>query len=581
MRVRSRWGVWGSFQSFGKSEARARMVWRWEGSSWVWSGASSFEVVESILLLGEPGVPVGFELRGDEAVVRVDAEEASAGEFGLLGGALGVALSERVGFVGAGGEFVLDAEGGFEAEGGDEFDEESADGLIDAGSGDGLTGRGGGFGAAAEVAGEALVAAGVVSDGHAAAAPATQDEPLEECGPLARGAWAAGAEGGVGLRKSSLVGFELLPGEEAGVGVEEQDLPVGAGQLAGGDPSVGEAAAAGAAEAESAGVAGVFEGAEDAGALEGLPEQLAAARPVLGAAGEEQVLVAEEAEHGAGGARTLVGIEQRLDRLPNLGVGVEHDAVLGVVDESDGERDPQLAAARPAPDAAAQPGAQQMEFGLTHGALEAEEEPVVEVGGVVDAVLVEDQGVGEGAQLEQPVPVGVVAGEPGDFETEDDAGGAHADFGDEAAEALPVGGGAGPAEVGVDDDDLAGRPAEGERPLAERVLAAGALLVLDHLAEGGLAHIQERGAAPVVGGDLGVEGAHAAASGRCARIMSRSTATAGAGTSGARGVRGRTTGHPGSRSRGVVSQAARPRSTRVAGPCRTPDAASACSRSRS
>ena len=141
-------------------------------------GAAAFEVLEGCLLLGEPGVPVGFELRGDEAVVRVDAEEASAGEFGLLGGALGVAFAERVGFVGAGGEFVLDAEGGFEAEGGDEFDEESADGLIDGGSGDGLTGRGGGFGAAAEVAGEALVAAGVVSprscggrSGHTRRAP--------------------------------------------------------------------------------------------------------------------------------------------------------------------------------------------------------------------------------------------------------------------------------------------------------------------------------------------------------------------------------------------------------------------------
>ena len=61
-------------------------------------GASSFEVVESILLLGEPGVPVGFELRGDEAIVRVDAEEASAGEFGLLGGALGVAFVGARGF---------------------------------------------------------------------------------------------------------------------------------------------------------------------------------------------------------------------------------------------------------------------------------------------------------------------------------------------------------------------------------------------------------------------------------------------------------------------------------------------------
>src|SRR2546426_3851331 len=48
---------------------------------------------------------------------------------------------------------------------------------------------------------------------------------------------------------------------------------------------------------------------------------------------------------------------------------------------------------------------------LRHRPFQSEQQPVVELAGVVDAVLVEDQRLGERADLEQPVPVGVVAGE--------------------------------------------------------------------------------------------------------------------------------------------------------------------------
>ena len=52
----------------------------------------------------------------------------------------------------------------------------------------------------------------------------------------------------------------------------------------------------------------------------------------------------------------------------------------------------------------------QLHFG--HGALHPQDEPVVEQRRMVDAVGVGDQGVGHPGQLEQPVPVGVVAGQP-------------------------------------------------------------------------------------------------------------------------------------------------------------------------
>jgi hypothetical protein len=53
-----------------------------------------------------------------------------------------------------------------------------------------------------------------------------------------------------------------------------------------------------------------------------------------------------------------------------------------------------------------------VQLGFAHGPLEAEQQAVVEVRGIVDAILVEDEGVGERADLQQPVPVGRVAGEP-------------------------------------------------------------------------------------------------------------------------------------------------------------------------
>ena len=54
-----------------------------------------------------------------------------------------------------------------------------------------------------------------------------------------------------------------------------------------------------------------------------------------------------------------------------------------------------------------------MQLGLAELAFHAEQHPVVEVAGVIEAVFVADQRAAQGADLQQPVPVGVAAGEPG------------------------------------------------------------------------------------------------------------------------------------------------------------------------
>jgi hypothetical protein len=83
------------------------------------------------------------------------------------------------------------------------------------------------------------------------------------------------------------------------------------------------------------------------------------------------------------------------------------------------------------------------------------------------------------------VPVGVVAGQPGAFQAEHDAGLAQGHVGDQPLETGPVGGaGAGLALVDVDDHDPLGWPAEGDGAAAQVVLAARGLGVVGDLVQG-------------------------------------------------------------------------------------------------
>ena len=219
--------------------------------------------------------------------------------------------------------------------------------------------------------------------------------------------------------------------------------------------------------------------------------------------GEGQPGGAERLHAGGGRPGGLEGGEQVPQRALDGGVGVEDDVPGGVVDQPDRQRGDQLAAAGLGDDPAAQPGPDEMEFGLREGALKAQEESVVEVPRVVEAVFVADQGAGQAAQLEQLVPVGGVAGQPGAFQAEHDPGPAQRHLGDQLLEAFPVrGAGAGLALVDVDHGDLAGVPAERDRLAAQVVLADRGLGVVDDLLEAGLADVQKRRPGQVGGGHL-------------------------------------------------------------------------------
>ena len=254
---------------------------------------------------------------------------------------------------------------------------------------------------------------------------------------------------------------------------------------------------------ERAGVAGVVQHMQHGGMPQRLPVGLALAGAFAVPPGEGQPGGAERLDHGGGRPGGLERGEQVPDRALDGGVGVEDDVPGGVVDQADGQRHDQLAAAGLGQDPAAQPGPDEMELSLADLPFHPEHQPVVEVARVVEAVLVADQGAGHGADLQELVPVGVVAGQPGAFQAEHDPGPAQGHLGDQLLEPFPVGGrGAGVALVDVDHGDLVRRPAERDRLAAQVVLADRGLGVVDDLLEAGLADIQKSRSGEVGGGHL-------------------------------------------------------------------------------
>jgi hypothetical protein len=71
----------------------------------------------------------------------------------------------------------------------------------------------------------------------------------------------------------------------------------------------------------------------------------------------------------------------------------------------------------------------------------AQKQTIVKIPRVVEAVFVADQRAGHGAQFEELVPVGGVAGQAGAFQAEHDPGAAEGHLGDHLLEPFPVGGG--------------------------------------------------------------------------------------------------------------------------------------------
>ena len=160
----------------------------------------------------------------------------------------------------------------------------------------------------------------------------------------------------------------------------------------------------------------------------------------------------------------------------NAPIRVLLDAVVADPHVADGDRHEQLAAARLLLQGFERALAQHRQLHLAHGALHAEQQAIVGMTRIVDAVLIDDQRADETAELQQRVPVATVAGEPRRLDRDHGADAPLADGGQQLLEAGPRDAAAGAAEIVVDDVDIA--PAELPRAIGKTVLAALAFQIV-------------------------------------------------------------------------------------------------------
>ena len=77
-----------------------------------------------------------------------------------------------------------------------------------------------------------------------------------------------------------------------------------------------------------------------------------------------------------------------------------------------------------------------MQLRLTHGALEAEQQPIIEMRGIIDPVFIANEGRGERRNFKQPMLIGIVSRKPRDLQAEHDPGMTIGEFGHQMLESI-------------------------------------------------------------------------------------------------------------------------------------------------
>src|SRR5262249_19101181 len=133
------------------------------------------------------------------------------------------------------------------------------------------------------------------------------------------------------------------------------------------------AAGLGAAIDVGARVRGIVQDGQDPIMGERFPDQVAMSSPTPKPSGTTEVVLGEVLDDGQGRGRLLEEIEDQAHGVPDLLVRVEDDPALGVVDQSRGRSEPELALASLLQLATQESATEPVQLGLTHRAQESQE----------------------------------------------------------------------------------------------------------------------------------------------------------------------------------------------------------------
>ena len=242
----------------------------------------------------------------------------------------------------------------------------------------------------------------------------------------------------------------------------------------------------------SPGVDGVPQDLEDGQQDRAPPLQLAAMRPVEWPKPEADVVADQVMEDAPGGAELIVLVEDESDDLADLLVRVQLHPIGGELDVAGRHAVEKLAALGLVQSASFQSISHSNKLEFADGALQAEQEPVVGILGIVDAVLVREQRPEDGTHLQKIMPIFVVAGDAAHLDAEDQADMLHGNLGQDALESAPlIGGAAAEPLIVVDDQDAIPGPSPGGREVGEGILPFPRFAMVEDLLGIGLTHVDD------------------------------------------------------------------------------------------
>ena len=356
--------------------------------------------------------PFGFESARDESILGLDQTEAAFGALGLVTSAFDLQAPLVQSGVMVEQGLLSHSRGRVQGLWRNRIEKGVGDGLVD------------GPGANVEAvhatpmddvfAGAVIarrgVAARVVGSEPAAAMPTT-GQALQQRRTLSHSASALMGPGtGVGT-EPCLVGQERRPIDKAGMVFRDKDSPLVDGQAAGPFPDsavcIDVALASRFTVGVSASIHRIGQDVVDCGVGGRGPADRAVGTV---SAGEGQVLGAEPEPDPPGRTVLGEGVEQGADGASNGFIGIEQHLPIGLApEETDGQAAAQFAAGGFVANAAVQAGANDVQLGFAHRALETEQESIVERPRMIHPVVVANERIGQAAQFQQTIPIGVVA----------------------------------------------------------------------------------------------------------------------------------------------------------------------------
>ncbi|CAD6562347.1 hypothetical protein LMG28727_07718 [Paraburkholderia kirstenboschensis] len=234
----------------------------------------------------------------------------------------------------------------------------------------------------------------LVMDPHARTAAATQHASLQQRAAVARHATAqARREATCIVHERSLVALVLGPRDVAFMCIWNEYLPVRLLHTQLHSLELGVVGSAGTPIGKRTCVSRVVQNLQHARVIDCAPQHVTLADAATNAPGEEDLLPAQAAYYRARGTCLAKRVKQQSHRVLDLPVWIEHRTTIGRIGQPDGQRHFEFAAPCLVENATLQARLEDVQLGLAHRAFQAEQQAVVEVCGVVDAILVENKRV--------------------------------------------------------------------------------------------------------------------------------------------------------------------------------------------